>query len=148
MTADARRMIADLLDLVIPPSADGRRPGAGALGLADHVVATVERTPMLGPVVEYGLTTLQEAATRRNPAGWTALTAADKAEVFGAFAATDQFFLPAFLFLAYSGYYQAPPIVEALGMEARPPHPTGYRMEGNDLSLLEPVRRRGRMYRS
>jgi len=33
MDADTRRMVADLLDLVIPPSPDGRRPGAGALGI-------------------------------------------------------------------------------------------------------------------
>jgi hypothetical protein len=142
-----RAMVTDLLDLVVPPRPDGRLPGAGALGVAAHVAATVEKTPMLAPVVDYGLATLRDAAAARNPGGWPALAATEKAEVFAAFAATDQFFLPAFLFLAYSGYYQDRRVVEALGLEARPPHPTGYTIEPNDLGLLEPLRRRGKMYR-
>lgn len=141
------RMVTDLLDLVVPPTADGRLPGAGALGMATHVAATVENTPMLAGVVDYGLSALRDAATQRNPGGWAALSATEKADVFGAFAADDQFFLPAFLFLAYSGYYQHPRVVESLGVEPRPPHPIGYPMEPNDLTLLEPVRRRARMYR-
>jgi hypothetical protein len=47
----------------------------------------------------------------------------------------------------FVGYYQTPRVVEALGLEARPPHPQGYAMEPNDLSLLDPVRRRPRLYR-
>jgi len=141
------RIIRDLLDLVIPPTADGRLPGAGALGLAEHALRTVEKTPMLAPVVEYGLSTLRDAAAQRNPGGWAALSPAEKAEVWRAFAAADQFFLPAFLFLAYSGYYLDRRVLDALGMEARPPHPAGHPMGADDWTLLEPVRRRGRMYR-
>jgi hypothetical protein len=141
------RMVADLLDLVIPPTPDGRLPSAGALGIADHAARTVERTPMLVPVVEYGLSALRDAAAQRNPGGWAALSAAEKAEVWSTFAATDQFFRPAFLFLAYSGYYLDRRVLDRLGMEARAPHPVGYAMEADDWSLLEPVRRRGKMYR-
>jgi hypothetical protein len=56
--------------------------------------------------------------------------------------------LPPILVLhAYTGYYQQARVVEALGLEARPPHPEGYRMEPNDFALLERVRRRRRLYR-
>jgi hypothetical protein len=147
MDAPTERMIADLLDLVIPPRPDAGLPGAGALGVAEHVVRTVERTPMVAPVVEYGLSALRDAAGQRNPGGWAALTAAEKAEVWSAFDATDQFFRPAFLFLAYSGYYLDRRVVDALGMAGHPPHPIGYPMAPDDWTLLEPVRRRGRMYR-
>jgi hypothetical protein len=44
-------------------------------------------------------------------------------------------------------YYQAPRVVEALGLEARPPHPKGYEVELGDLTLLDEVRRRGKLYR-
>ena len=47
-------MLRALLDEVIPPSPDGRLPGAGGLGLIAHVARTVQQTPMLRPVVEYG----------------------------------------------------------------------------------------------
>lgn len=138
---DEERMLANLLDEIIPPSRDGRLPGAGSLGLTEHIVRTVQRTPMLRPVVEYGLTALGDLARKRNADGWATLSKEERRDVFQEFAATDQFFLPAFLFLVYSGYYQNRRVVEALGLEARAPHPKGYEMEENDLTLLEPVRR-------
>ncbi len=141
------QLLETLLDVVIPPSADGRLPGAGTLGLTDTIARTVRQMPMLRPVLEYGFGTLAELAMRRNAGGWGALTPAERAEVFAEFTATDQFFLPAFLFLAYSSYYQAPRVVEALGLEARAPHPKGYPMDEDDLTLLDAVRRRGKMYR-
>jgi len=99
-------------------------------------------------VLDYGLSTLADLARKRKPDGWAALTPAERTAVFEEFTAADQFFLPAFLFLVYSGYYTDPRVVEMLGFEARPPHPQGYEMKPDDLeSLLAPVRRRGRMYR-
>jgi hypothetical protein len=38
-------------------------------------------------------------------------------------------------------------VLEALGIEGRPPHPKGYTIEPTDWSLLDPVRRRSRRYR-
>jgi hypothetical protein len=144
---DQETMLEGLLDAIIPPSHDGRLPGAGGLGLTDHIVRSVAQTPMLRPVVEYGLSALAELAGKRSPQGWTALSREERTGVLEEFAASDQFFLPAFLFLVYSGYYQHQRVVEALGLEARAPHPKGYAMEAIDLALLDPVRRRGKMYR-
>ena len=39
-------------------------------------------------------------------------------------------------------------VVAALGLEPRPPHPKGYEMGTDDLTLLDPVRRRGPRYRA
>jgi len=141
------QLLETLLDVVIPPSADGRLPGAGTLGLSDTIARTVRQMPMLRPVLDYGFGALAELAMRRNAGGWGALTPAERAEVFAEFTATDQFFLPAFLFLLYSGYYQHPRVVEALGLEARAPHPKGFAMEADDWTVLEPVRTRGKTYR-
>ena len=47
----------------------------------------------------------------------------------------------------YTGYYQHPRVLEALGLETRPPHPTGYPTIEGDLTLLDAVRGRARMYR-
>jgi hypothetical protein len=136
-----------LLDEVIPPSTDGRLPGAGGLGLIGHVARTVRQTPMLVPVVEYGLSAIVERAGARSPDGWAGLSRAERSALLAEFARDDQLFMPALLFLAYSGYYQHPRVVETLGLEARPPHPKGYTMEAFDPSLLDAVRRRGKIYR-
>jgi hypothetical protein len=141
-TPDEARLVTALLDTVIPPSDDGRLPGAGTLGLIDHVVRTLRAMPLLRPVVEYGLGALAERGFGPD------LAPTERTARLAEFAAADQFFLPAFLFLAYSGYYQHPRVVAALGLEPRPPHPQGYPMAAvDDLSLLEAVRRRGRRYR-
>jgi len=73
-SADQERMLTTLLDAIIPASADGRLPAAGALDLTAHIARSVERTPMLRSVVDYGLSSLAELARKRNPAGWAALS--------------------------------------------------------------------------
>jgi hypothetical protein len=146
-TAEQEDILRALLDEVIPPSSDGRLPGAGGLDLAGHVARTVRQTPMLAPVVQYGLSAIAELAGTRSPDGWAGLARAERSALIAEFTAGDQLFMPALLFLAYSGYYQHPRVVEALGLEARPPHPKGYAMEAFDTTLLDAVRRRGKIYR-
>jgi hypothetical protein len=147
-STEHERMLEALLDVVIPPSSNGQLPGAGALGLAEHVARTVQQTPMLGPVVEYGLSALADLAAARRAGGWPVLSMEERADVLREFTATDQFFLPAFMFLVYSGYYQHPRVVEVLGLEARAPHPEGYAMDAGDFTLLDAVRRRGPIHRT
>lgn len=45
-------------------------------------------------------------------------------------------------------YYRDDRVLNAIGMEARPPFPTGYGIEQGDWSLLDPVRKRAAMYRA
>ncbi len=148
LSALHEHVLATLIDEAVPPSEDRRLPGAAALGLRAHVLRTVEQTPVLRPVLDYGLSAIAELAAKRSPAGFAGLSRAEAKAVIDEFAATDQFFLPAFLFLVYSGYYRNPRVVEALGLEARPPHPEGYAMAPDDWTLLDPVRHRARMYRT
>ena len=143
-SAEHEQVMAALIDAVLPASDDGRMPGGAALDLVSHVERSVRQNPMMRPVIEYGLTTVAEIAAKRNPAGIRGLPTTEWAAALREFAATDQFFLPAFLFLVYGGYYQHPRVVTALGMEPRAPHPQGYEMGADDWSLLEPVRRRAR----
>lgn len=49
--------------------------------------------------------------------------------------------------LAVQCYYRDDRVMASLQMEARPPFPQGYEIADGDWSLLDPVRRRGRIYR-
>ena len=62
-------------------------------------------------------------------------------------ATTQPAFLPSLTFHAYVAYYQDGRVALALGLEDRPPYPQGYDMPPNDLSLLDPVRERPKLYR-
>jgi hypothetical protein len=53
----------------------------------------------------------------------------------------------ALLVHAYGAYYTHPRVVEALGLPPRPPFPKGYDVPATDFSLLDPVRRRAKLYR-
>lgn len=44
-------------------------------------------------------------------------------------------------------YYRDSRVLRSIGMDVRPPFPTGYEVEQGDWSLLDPVRQRGKIYR-
>ena len=139
---DEKRVLSSVLDEIIPPSDDGRLPGAGQLGLAGYVVEALQKTPELQSMIAQGLSDLDNLARSRNAPDFAALSREDKLQLLNEWG----FVLPLTLH-AYTGYYQHPQVVEALGLEARPPHPKGYQMEPNDLTLLDAVRRRPKLYR-
>lgn len=147
MDGDQHRTLSSILDELIPASADGSLPGAGELGLAAHVAAAIERTPELGLTIEPGLAAARALARANHGRPFVELSREQKLAVVQALDAAQPGFIPTLVFHTYVGYYQHPRVVEALGMETRPPHPTGYAMEPNDLSLLDVVRRRPTLYR-
>jgi Gluconate 2-dehydrogenase subunit 3 len=123
LSENEQRALDAVLDEIIPPGGDRGMPGAGQVGVARYVDAALRPTPALHQMVREGLAALAELAS-------------------------SQHALPPLLVLhAYAGYYQQPRVLEALGVEPRPPHPAGYATVEGDLSLLEPVRQRGRTYR-
>ncbi|MEE2703600.1 MAG: gluconate 2-dehydrogenase subunit 3 family protein [Myxococcota bacterium] len=139
------RALACVLDEIIPPSEDGRFPGAGELGLVSYVG---ERAADLVPMIVQGLSSLDELASGRGAADFAALPRGERRGVLEELTAREAGFLPLLLFHTFSGYYQQPPVLEALGLEARPPFPEGHEVEPNDHALLDPVRERGPVYRS
>jgi hypothetical protein len=142
LSADERRVLASVLDEIIPPSDDGKLPGAGQIGLIDYIDAALQKTPELRSMIARGLSELDTLARDRKARGFAALSREDKLQLLNEWG----FVLP-LTFHAYTGYYQQARVVEALGLEARPPHPKGYHMEPNDLTLLDAVRRRPKLYR-
>ena len=145
--SDDKQLLALILDELIPPSADGRLPGAGALGVAADVEAAVRATPALGPVIASGLSMLEEIARKRETGGFAALSPADRVAVLRELEAADPVFVPTVMMLAYVGYYGNDRVVATLKPETHAPHPRGYEVEENDLALLDPVRARGKLYR-
>lgn len=142
-----KRVLARVLDEMIPPSDDGRLPGAGQLGVADHVEQALRTVPALSAMIVQGLSALDRLALRRNADGFAALPREDRSAVMNELASSDDAFPPILILHAFAGYYQQARVLEALGLEPRPPHPKGYEMGPDDLTLLDPVRRRERLFR-
>ena len=141
-TDEEQRTLALVLDAIVPPSADGRLPGAGALGIGAYLDAALRTMPDLRAMVAEGLAELEQTAQSRHGRSFDALGDGERDALLA-----GQAFVFALTLQVYAGYYQHPRIVTALGLEPRPPHPEGYAMEPNDWSVLEPVRRRSTIYR-
>ena len=140
--------LAAVLDALLPPSGDGRMPGAGALGLAARIEAIAAGSPLLAGALREGLASLDASARGRGAAGFAALDAGAREGLLRTVAEEQPGFVPGLLFHLLGAYYQHPRVLEGLGLEARPPFPKGYAMEPSDLdALLEPVRRRGALHR-
>jgi hypothetical protein len=148
MTEAEMRTLSAVLDEIIPPSEDGRLPGAGVLGLGPRVEEWIERLPDLGPAIASGLAAIDGAAEARGAGGFAALGREARLAVLRDVEASEPAFLPSLTFVAYSSYYHQAPVLEALGVEPRPPHPKGFEIPPSDLDeLLAPVRMRGSTYR-
>jgi hypothetical protein len=141
LSDDDRATLAAVLDELLPASDDGRMPGAGALGLAGWVEQSArdrsELEGFLAPTLA-ALAALGFAALERG-ARLALLKELEQASP-GPFRAL--------LVVTYGGYYQHPRVVEALGLEPRPPFPRGYAVPPSDPELLEAVRKRSPFYRS
>ncbi len=132
-----RRHLALVLDQIIPPDSARGMPGGGEAGLVDFVEGVLQSEPAQRLGIEPGLAAFGELLEKTGSA--EAAYEEVQAEQPG--------FIPTLVFHAYAGYYQNPRVLEAIGMEARPPHPQGYEMEPFDPTLLEKVRERGKIYR-
>jgi hypothetical protein len=138
------RALASVLDEIIPPSGDGRLPGAGELGLVRYIE---QQASELRPTILQGLSALDEHARGRGAQEFAALSGEDKLEALNELATAQPAFLPGLILHTYAGYYQNDRVLEGLGLEPRPPYPDGYKMEPIDLGLLDAVRRRNKLYR-
>ena len=135
--------LATVLALLMPAQ-EGGIPGAGELGVGAYVES---RLGDAQPVVAAGLAAFEERARQEGCEDLASLDASRAAQLLQEVAAEHPGFLESMIFHAYSGYYQQSPVMESIGLEARPPFPGGYALEAGDLGLLDRVRSRPRFYR-
>jgi hypothetical protein len=130
-------LLVEILDTLIPPSDDGRMPGAGAIGLAPVIR---EQTLASAEVVEAGLAAAEAG-------GFAALDLEGRVALLRELETTQPTFIPTLFFSTCTEYYKHPKVLVGLGVDPRPPHPKGYELEGGNLDALASVRARGKLYR-
>ena len=137
-------LMAAVLDTIIPPSEEGGMPGAGRLDLGETMR---EAAGDVWPILAEGMRALDERARDTGGTGFAELDLDERSELLGRSTESHPALLPSLVFHTYTAYYRNPVVVEALGLEARPPYPLGYTLEAGNPDLLEPVRRREPFYR-
>lgn len=141
LNAEQERTLAALLDLLIPPSDDGRMPGAGEM---DFIGYLLQEADDLIPGFVQELHMLGEASRDRQGREFAELVTQDKNNLLDELRAGRSMPLQNHMLACY---YTDDAVMQALGLEPRPPYPQGHQVEPGDLSLLEPVRQRGKLYR-
>ncbi len=129
-------LLGAILDLLIPAKADGRLPGAGALGLAKSVATDLSANALSRPPVEAGLAAVRDAARAQEPEGFLALSGEDRLAVFEAQLQEHPGLVQGLTVPLYLAYYQHPTVLAGLDQPARPPFPEGYEIEQTDPELL------------
>ena len=137
LTAVQRESLSALLDVLIPPSEDGRLPGAGSQDLdafLDHATATD-----FPQTVRAALDTLGR--------DFVTLTAAEReARVTRYSEAEPEAFAQLYL-QTLAVYYRRGEVLRAIGSGEGPPFPRGNDVADGDLSLLDPVLAKPKVYR-
>jgi len=133
-----------LLNLIIPPSEDGRLPGAAEFDVIGHIAAT---RPDTLPDIARSLKEADQASSTLHGCPFIELATDLQLSLIHDIRAVQAEFLLSLAQDTAVVYYQQDRVLEGIGMEARTPYPEGYTVESGDLSLLDPVRRRGQIFR-
>ena len=144
MNSGQRAILDAVLDMIVPPSADGRMPGAAQVGVPAWLIA--EASDAL-PRLREELDEIDRRARERFAGGFAALSADQRQSLLDEIRSRDPSFMSRLALETVTCYYLHDRVLEGLGMEARPPAPKGYQVVQGDLSLLAPVRARGKIWR-
>ena len=145
---DQRAMVDVLLDMIIPPSADGQRPGAATFDVVGYVLAR-DGGQHEGQIdtIRRDLSHLQSKAKARHDISFDELDPTQQWDLVETLRKEDPDFLRPLALGATLCYYEQFEVLEAIGLPPRTPYPEGFDVESGDLNLLDPVRTRGKLYR-
>ena len=144
LTPGQRASLDIVLNMIVPPSADGRMPGAAEVGVPDYLYA--EARDAL-PELCRELDELDRRSLERFARWFAQLQDRERKPLIEEMRAREPSFMSRLAMETLACYYLHDRVLEGLGMEARPPYPKGYQVVQGDLSLLNPVRERGKIYR-
>jgi hypothetical protein len=140
LTAEQTRDLRALAGTIIPPSQAYGVPGADDEAIFADILRSLERDRN-----DIGLALAQLA--RLAGGAFADLEPERRSKVAAAFREAGGAPLAATVRVVLLCYYRDDRVMRALGQEPRPPFPKGHVVEQGDWSLLDPVRKRPRMYR-
>ena len=142
---DQIKLITSLLNRIVP--AESEFPGAGDLGVGEFLDGAVSGSPKSRRSFSAGLRAISMTAVSQYSREFESLSADDQDDVLRIVESNQPEFFGELVRQTYNGYYINHRVIEALGLEARPPQPKGYPLEVGNLELIERVKARGTAYR-
>jgi hypothetical protein len=141
LSTDECRSLRVLVALMIPASAAHGMPGADDDAIFTDIVASLGRDEMAVRGALQELDTLAGGV-------FADLAHEARPDVVRRFRDSGSPRVAAVVAATVRCYYRDDRVMRAIGLEPRPPFPTGFDVEPGDWSMLDPVRRRGRIWRA
>lgn len=138
-------LASEVLDQLIPGRDDF--PGAGELGVAQHLGSLAASKPDLGALLSGGLEAIDSESRRTHAAAFADLGDDQKIEVLRTVESRSPEFFAMLVRHSYAGYYSHRRVIELMGLEARPPQPLGFELEPFDPITVEHIKERGKIWR-
>jgi hypothetical protein len=139
---EQRRTLNVLLNLIIPPSKDGKMPSAADVGFFDYLDSNKQM-----PWLKEGLQKIVVESLNKYGKEFSVLNGSEQTQLIHSIKRLYRKFFNRLTTQVMQCYYQNDDVLEAIGLETRPPFPKGYLLEEGDITLLEPVYLRGKIYR-
>jgi len=133
--------LACLAGHMIPPSEEFAMPGADDPAILADMLHTVRRD-------KHALSLALNAIDLASGGCLSGLARADQAALLTRLRATEANLFAVVEAVISRAYYRDDRVLKSIVMEERPPFPKGYTVESGDLTLLDPVRQRGAIYRN
>lgn len=133
-----------VLDQIIPADPGKGKPSAAELDV-DELLRTLDAQILSSITVQLDL--LDDAAHAQSDKSFVELDRATQNEVMDALRRNDPGFLQRLAIHTATMYYQDARVMATIGLPPRPPYPEGYTVPRGDLSLLDPVKERGSIWR-
>jgi hypothetical protein len=142
LNEEQERTTGALLNLIIPPSDDGRMPGAADVGFLSYLYKE-----NLVSWIREGLINIIEESHNLYNQEFSALSLSEQRQLIDRLRRRHFRFFSQLATEVMKCYYQNDHVLKAIGLEPRPPFPIGHLVEDGDFTLLEPVYERGKIYR-
>lgn len=140
-----RKKLSALLNTMIPPDDQLRAPGAGDDAIVLQVIRSL-RAASLQRIAD-GIEEIENSTIHELKQPFSDLAQVEREHWFHKHDLARHDIIRILGSITLQCYYCDLRVLESLGAEPRPPFPKGFKVEQGDLSLLAPVRKRGRMYR-
>ena len=133
-----------LLDLIIPEEPERGLPSAADVGFVEFLT---DYAPDSVQGIRAELDELQLAAVQQHNCAFEGLAKGEREALVNQLRQANPAFAQTLANRLMHCYYQDESVMRSLGLAPRAPFPEGHEVEPGDLTLLEPVRLRGRLYR-
>ena len=144
LTSDQQKILSLVLNMIVPPGPQRGLPGAADINFLEFLQ---NRVADLVPEVRSELDQLESISGQQHACAFVALAEKQRQSLVDELRKREPNFMSRLALETVTCYYEHPAVVARMDIEDRPPYPKGYQVVAGDLMLLQPVRKRGKIYR-